>query len=834
MSSSSSGRPCASSPRPRSGRTSWSGTRRSAFRRDLLPKLAALGPAGHPVSRGVRRRRRCRPSTTASASRSWRASTRRSRCSVAAHNGLCTSHICDVRHRRPEAAVPAAARPGRSARRLGPDRGRAPAATPPACGRRPTRDGDDWVLNGAKTFITHGSDRRRDGRHGGHRSRPRAIAASRPSSSTAGHAGDVAGQEGEQARHARQRHERSRVRGLPRSGRRSCWASQGRASSTPCRCSTPAASASRRSRSGSRRAPTRPRGATPRSAASSASRLRRSRRSSGSSPTWRRGSRRRRLLTYRAAYLKDQGVARTTRESSMAKLYASEMAVRAADDCVQIHGGYGFVKDYPGREVLPRRQAHDHRRRARARSSGSSSRASCSAVTAARLPTACSRAIRARSRAPSRSSRTKRRGRRRLIRRIFPAHGPRLPRRRDRPARRRQEHAGRSADRRRSAAGARRSASSRSIPPARSRAARSSATASACRRTPATPACSSAAWRRAGTSAGWRARRATWRSCSTPPASDVVLIETVGVGQDEVDIVRTADVSIVTLVPGAGDEVQALKAGIMEIADIFVVNKADREGADRTVASIEAMLSLQQCARRARGGRRSCRTEATTGQGVPELWATIEAFRAHTAAAQGSRRRARAEFRLRELLGAPVPAARRTARARRRGVRRDARSDGGARDRSVFGGGRDHAAGHWATRPDRSSHEVRTRPHRHRGGAPRRERWPGCTRRSASRSKRPTRSRRSACARTSSRQGRAGDAGTARGDHSRVGRRPVRGQARSRPPPRRLQRRRHCRGAGAAEGAGRPPDRRGAAARAPTARSSRSSTRRRPTACSSS
>ncbi|HSK10787.1 MAG TPA: methylmalonyl Co-A mutase-associated GTPase MeaB, partial [Vicinamibacterales bacterium] len=69
---------------------------------------------------------------------------------------------------------------------------------------------------------------------------------------------------------------------------------------------------------------------------------------------------------------------------------------------------------------------------------------------------------------------------------------------------------------------------------------------------------------------------------------DIVLIETVGVGQDEVDIVRTADVSIVTIVPGAGDEVQALKAGIMEIADIFVVNKADREGADRTIAASEA------------------------------------------------------------------------------------------------------------------------------------------------------------------------------------------------------------------------------------------------------
>ena len=71
---------------------------------------------------------------------------------------------------------------------------------------------------------------------------------------------------------------------------------------------------------------------------------------------------------------------------------------------------------------------------------------------------------------------------------------------------------------------------------------------------------------------------------------DIVLIETVGVGQDEVDIVRTADISIVTVVPGTGDEVQALKAGIMEIADIFVVNKADREGADRTVASIEATV----------------------------------------------------------------------------------------------------------------------------------------------------------------------------------------------------------------------------------------------------
>ena len=131
---------------------------------------------------------------------------------------------------------------------------------------------------------------------------------------------------------------------------------------------------------------------------------------------------------------------------------------------------------------------------------------------------------------------------------------------------------------------------------------------------------------------------------------DIVIIETVGVGQDEVDIVRTADVSVVVIVPGTGDEVQALKAGIMEIADIFVVNKADREGADRTAASIEAMLALETWPA---GAWRPpiLRTEATTGKGVPELLATIERFRAHTAATQGSRRRARAEFRLRELLG---------------------------------------------------------------------------------------------------------------------------------------------------------------------------------------
>ena len=129
----------------------------------------------------------------------------------------------------------------------------------------------------------------------------------------------------------------------------------------------------------------------------------------------------------------------------------------------------------------------------------------------------------------------------------------------------------------------------------------------------------------------------------------VVIVETVGVGQDEVDIVRTADVSIVVLVPGTGDDVQALKAGIMEIADIYVVNKADREGADRMVTSIESNLALQAFAE---GQWRPpiVRTEATTGKGVDELWATVCAFRAHTAAHREARLAARQEYRLRDLL----------------------------------------------------------------------------------------------------------------------------------------------------------------------------------------
>jgi len=130
---------------------------------------------------------------------------------------------------------------------------------------------------------------------------------------------------------------------------------------------------------------------------------------------------------------------------------------------------------------------------------------------------------------------------------------------------------------------------------------------------------------------------------------EVIVIETVGVGQDEVDIVRTADVSVVTLVPGTGDEVQALKAGIMEIADIFVINKADREGADRLVAAVEANLALETAAPNA-WRPPVLRTTATAGKGVAELVDTIWRFRERSAGAQASRRRSRSEYRLRELV----------------------------------------------------------------------------------------------------------------------------------------------------------------------------------------
>jgi LAO/AO transport system kinase len=108
---------------------------------------------------------------------------------------------------------------------------------------------------------------------------------------------------------------------------------------------------------------------------------------------------------------------------------------------------------------------------------------------------------------------------------------------------------------------------------------------------------------------------------------DLVLIETVGVGQDEIDIVRLADVTVVILVPGMGDDVQTIKAGIMEIADIFVINKVDHDGAERVEREIRAMQSL--AIRADQWTPPIVKTVATDGQGIQELGDAIAAYEAH-------------------------------------------------------------------------------------------------------------------------------------------------------------------------------------------------------------
>jgi len=105
-----------------------------------------------------------------------------------------------------------------------------------------------------------------------------------------------------------------------------------------------------------------------------------------------------------------------------------------------------------------------------------------------------------------------------------------------------------------------------------------------------------------------------------------LLLETVGVGQDEIDIVRLADVTIVVLMPGMGDDIQSIKAGIMEIADIFVVNKSDREGADRVEKEVRSMQSL--AAEHGTWIPPVVKTIATTGTGIEELEQSIDHFRA--------------------------------------------------------------------------------------------------------------------------------------------------------------------------------------------------------------
>ncbi|HEY0427827.1 MAG TPA: methylmalonyl Co-A mutase-associated GTPase MeaB [Pyrinomonadaceae bacterium] len=130
---------------------------------------------------------------------------------------------------------------------------------------------------------------------------------------------------------------------------------------------------------------------------------------------------------------------------------------------------------------------------------------------------------------------------------------------------------------------------------------------------------------------------------------DKVIVETVGVGQDEVEIVKTADVSVVVLVPGMGDDIQAIKAGIMEIGDVFVINKADREGVLRTEKELEALLTLAH--RPDFWNPPIVKTIATESKGIEDLSKAIESYYEFQKTGENLERRTSiARWRLLELL----------------------------------------------------------------------------------------------------------------------------------------------------------------------------------------
>lgn len=131
---------------------------------------------------------------------------------------------------------------------------------------------------------------------------------------------------------------------------------------------------------------------------------------------------------------------------------------------------------------------------------------------------------------------------------------------------------------------------------------------------------------------------------------DPVILETVGVGQDEIDVVKAADVVCVVLVPGMGDDIQAIKAGILEIADLFVVNKADMQGTDRLVAELRYMISLADDGDRARPG--IYKTVAVRNEGIDLLKDGIESFKERERPRQDrARMKERAADRFRNVLG---------------------------------------------------------------------------------------------------------------------------------------------------------------------------------------
>jgi LAO/AO transport system kinase len=166
----------------------------------------------------------------------------------------------------------------------------------------------------------------------------------------------------------------------------------------------------------------------------------------------------------------------------------------------------------------------------------------------------------------------------------------------------------------------------RSIPARRSPAGHCWGIGYGCRVTPWTIGSTSAPWPPADTSVDWRRPHPRRCACSMRPGFDTVLLETVGVGQSEIEVAATADTTLVLLAPGMGDGVQAAKAGILEIGDIFVVNKSDRDGSQALIRELRGMIAL---------GERDpaawkppiVATVALDNHGIDELWQCVQQFR---------------------------------------------------------------------------------------------------------------------------------------------------------------------------------------------------------------
>ena len=508
---------------------------------------------------------------------------------------------------------------------------------------------------------------------------------------------------------------------------RSCSGRRARGSSTRCRCWTPDASASRRWPSAWRRARTRRPASTPSNACSSGSRLGRFQSVRAKLVESATRIHAARLLTYRAAALKDAG-ARTTLVSAMAKLYSSEIAVRVSEDAVQIHGGYGFVKDYPAEKFF---------RDVKLTTIGEGT-SEIQRLVIARQLLALEKERGSASHRPDdlRGPRARAAIVRAIARAISGGGAGRAGRAR----------AGGAAV---SATGAARSSSASPARPAAARARSSIGWSAIVRartvhRGASSPSIPSSPFTRrggagrpgpdgrprrtirrvhpqhgdAGTSR--RAVQATADAVAVLDAAgrDVIIVETVGVGQDEVEVMRLAAVTVLVLVPGMGDDVQALKAGVMEIADVFVVNKADRPDADRVVDAVESQPGAATATRTAAWRPPVLKTEALAGW----AWTTCgtrSAAAGHqrraVTIAERERERSSSSRCARPWRGWPPSTWPTRVTARRMGARR-VRRDGAPT--SIRSGRRSPAGARLRHRPRTRPDASRPGSRRHRRGAP--------------------------------------------------------------------------------------------------------------------